>query len=81
MNVLKGDELMKITNVKKDEKGVIQQYKLENGKVIDQAQAVQMVSSGKIEGCNVGATRNGEKTIRSNPDGDPSNNLDNLPTF
>ena len=72
---------MKIVAVKKDSKGVIQEYKLDNNKTIGVEQAVQMVKSGKIEGCNVFTTRNGFEAIRSNNDGDISNNLDNLPRF
>lgn len=72
---------MKITAVKKDEKGTIQQYKLDNGTTVDINKAIQMVKNNEIENCNVFTTRNGSESIRSNNDGDPSNNLDNLPTF
>ena len=72
---------MKIVAVKKDSKGVIQEYKLDNNKTVGVAQAVQMVKSGKIEGCNVFTTRSGSEAIRSNNDGDTSNNLDSLPRF
>lgn len=72
---------MKIVAVKKDSKGVIQEYKLDNNKTVGVEQAVQMVKSGKIEGCNVFTTRSGSEAIRSNNDGDTSNNLDNLPRF
>ncbi len=72
---------MKIKAVRKDENGTIQQYQLDNGTTVDVNQAIQMVESKQIENCNVFTTRNGSKAIRSNNDGDPSNNLDNLPTF
>ena len=72
---------MRIVAVKKDSKGVIQEYKLDNNKTVGVAQAVQMVKSGKIEGCNVFTTRSGSEAIRSNNDGDTSNNLDSLPRF
>lgn len=72
---------MKIVAVKKDTKGVIQEYKLDNNKVVNVARAIDMVKSGKIEGCNVFTTRSGSEAIRSNNDGDASNNLDNLPRF
>ena len=72
---------MKIVAVQKDEKGVIQQYKLDNNKVVDVNKAIQMVKDNKIENCNVFTTRNGSEAIRSNNDGNESNNLDNLPTF
>lgn len=72
---------MKITAVRKDEHGTIQQYKLDNGNTVTVTQAIQMVKNNEIENCNVFTTRNGSEAIRSNNDGDSSNNLDNLPTF
>ena len=72
---------MKIIAVQKDEKGTIQQYKLDNNQVVDVNQAIQMVKNNEIENCNVFTTKNGSEAIRSNNDGDESNNLDNLPTF
>lgn len=72
---------MKIVAVSKDDKGTIQQYKLDNNQVVDVNQAISMVENKEIEHCNVFTTRNGSKAIRSNNDGDASNNLDNLPTF
>lgn len=72
---------MKVTAVKKDSNGVITEYKLDNGSVINQEQAIQMAETKELEGCNVGTARNGKRYIRSNADGDESNNLDQLPTF
>lgn len=72
---------MKIVAVKKDSKGVIQEYKLDDNRTVDVTNAIQMVKNGQIEGCNVFTTRSGSEAIRSNIDGDPSNNLDNLPRF
>ena len=72
---------MKIIAVQKDENGVIQQYKLDNNKIVDAKQALEMVRNKQIENCNVFTTKNGGEAIRSDRDGDASNNLDNLPTF
>ena len=72
---------MKIIAVQKDENGTIQQYKLDNNKVVGVNEAIQMVKNSEIENCNVFKTRDGSEAIRSNNDGDPSNNLDNLPNF
>lgn len=44
----------------------ITEYKLENGKIIDTAECIQMIKDGKIEGCNVGVNRQGEEFVRSN---------------
>lgn len=72
---------MEVVAVRKDNSGTITQYKLNDGTVIDHEQAVDMTENGEIDGCNITTARNGLKSIRSNPDGDPSNNLDNLPVF
>ncbi|NLL29611.1 MAG: DUF3892 domain-containing protein [Clostridiales bacterium] len=72
---------MKVVAVKKDGNGTITEYKLDNGNIINQEQAIQMAEAKELEGCNVGTARNGKRYIRSNADGDESNNLDQLPTF
>ena len=72
---------MKIMAVRKDENGTIQQYKLDDNRTVNVNEAIQMVKNKEIENCNVFTTRNGSEAIRSNNDGDPSNNLDNLPSF
>lgn len=72
---------MKVVAVQKDSHGVIQFYKLDDGSVVGETQAIQMVKDNQIEGCNVFTTRSGTEAIRSNRDNDPSNNLDNLPSF
>ena len=72
---------MKIVAVKKDSKGVIQEYRLSNNRTVDVTNAIQMGKNGQIEGCNVFTTRSGSEAIRSNNDGDTSNNLDSLPRF
>lgn len=73
--------MKEIKAVRKDERGVIQEYQLCDGTVLGVDEAVQMVKNNEISNCNVGRTKDGKDVIRSNPDGDPSNNLDNLPTF
>ena len=72
---------IKIIAVQKDENGTIQQYKLDNGSIVNVNQAIKMVNNKEIENCNVFTTKSGSQSIRSNNDGDPSNNLDSLPTF
>ncbi|MNJ90072.1 hypothetical protein D3C87_76640 [compost metagenome] len=71
---------LKIVAVKKDGRN-IQAVKFQNGEVADIQQAIQMAEQDLIEDVNTGSTRDGGKTLRSYPDGDPTNNLDNLPTF
>jgi len=72
---------MKIQAVKKDSNGTITEYKLEDGTIINHQEAVKMAENGKLEGYNIATARNGLKSIRSNPDGNISNNLDELPNF
>lgn len=72
---------MKIVAVQKDTKGVIKHYKLDNSNVVDVPQAIAMVQNKEIENCNVFTTRAGTQAIRSNNDGDETNNLDTLPSF
>lgn len=61
--------------------GRIEAVKFQDGTTATIDQAIQMAEQGLIEDANVGRNRQGEKTLRSYPDGDPSNNLDNLPLF
>lgn len=61
--------------------GAIAAVQFQDGRVVDIAGAIGMAESGLIEDVNTGRNREGEKTLRSYPDGDPSNNLSNLPRF
>lgn len=72
---------MKVVAVKKDSNGTIQQYKLDDGRVIGQEEAINMAKSNELDDYNVGTTRNGSHYIRNNADGDESNNLDSLSEF
>lgn len=61
----------------------ISQVKFETGEIVDIKEAIKMAELDQINHVNTGSTRGDDphKTLRSNPDGDPSNNLDNLPQF
>ena len=67
--------------VRKNGDGDIVQLKLDNGQVVDYKTAQQMVQNKEIKNLNVFRGRDDELHLRSNADGDPSNNLDNLPGF
>jgi hypothetical protein len=69
--------------VRKNNEGDITHFKTSGGRELDYTAALQEVKNGIIAGVNVGATRGEEHhaVIRGNPDGDPTNNLDNLPPF
>ena len=67
--------------VRKNGDDDIIELKLSNGRVVDYKEAQQMAKNGMIVNVNVFKGRDGEEHLRSNPDGDPTNNLDNLPQF
>jgi hypothetical protein len=67
--------------VQKNGDGDITAFKTSNGRVLDYEQAKLEAEQGTIQGVNVFKGRDGEKYIRGDADGDPSNNLDNLPNF
>jgi hypothetical protein len=74
-------EQQQVVAVRKNGDGDIVQLQLSNGQVVDYKQAQQIVRERQIANLNVFTGRDGEPHLRSNADGDPSNNLDNLPTF
>jgi len=63
------------------ENGAIAAVQFQDGTRVDIAKAIAMAEAGYIEDVNTGRNREGQKTLRSYPDGDPSNNLSNLPRF
>ena len=72
---------MKITKIQKDDNYDIKAVMLDDGTTHTIEEAIQMAKNEQLEGVNVGKDKLGRETLRSNPDGDPSNNLSNLPTF
>nr|WP_170307975.1 DUF3892 domain-containing protein [Paenibacillus dakarensis] len=70
-----------VVAVRKNGDGDIVQLKLNTGSVVDYKTAQQMVQNNEIKNLNVFRGRDDEMHLRSNADGDPSNNLDNLPIF
>lgn len=67
--------------VQKNGDGDITAFKTSTGRELDYNQALQEVHNGAIQGVNAFKGRDGETYIRGDADGDPTNNLDNLPTF
>jgi len=67
--------------VRKNNEGDIVELKTSSGRVLHYTEAQLEVQNGMIAGANVFKGRDGEPHLRSNADGDPTNNLDNLPTF
>lgn len=67
--------------VQKNGDGDLTAFKTSTGRVLKYDEALQEVKAGAIAGVNVFKGRDGEMYIRGDADGDPSNNLDNLPRF
>ncbi|WP_027092323.1 DUF3892 domain-containing protein [Cohnella thermotolerans] len=70
-----------VVAVRKNGDGDIVELKLSSGQVVDYKQAQAMAKQGQIENVNVFRGRDGDEHLRSDADGRPENNLDNLPTF
>lgn len=59
--------------------GHVAGYELSCGKVVDVNEATQMANDGKLSGVVVSTMPNGKDCLRSAKDGNPKNNLSNLP--
>lgn len=75
------DNKSKILKVKKNPDGDITDVMLENGNIYSIDEAIMMAKDHLIEGVNVGTARNGRQYLRSNPNDNEVDNLDNIPTF
>jgi len=70
-----------IVKVRKNNDGDITDVMLQNGNVFSINEAIIMARDNKIEGVNVGKAKNGREFLRSDPNDNENDNLDNLPTF
>lgn len=72
-----------IIAVKKDEHGILTDFKLNDGRVLSKEQAVELAKEVGIKGVNVGRTRgdNPQEILRANPTDKPEKALRNLPEF
>lgn len=71
----------KIMKVKKNPDGDITDVMLDNGNVYSINDAIMMTKDDLIDGVNVSKAKNGREYLRSNPNGNESDNLDHLPMF
>ncbi|WP_338555737.1 DUF3892 domain-containing protein [Paenibacillus sp. KS-LC4] len=67
--------------VQKNGDGDLTSFKTSSGRVLDYQTALQEVQAGQIAGVNAFKGKDGEMYIRGDADGDPTNNLDQLPLF
>jgi hypothetical protein len=75
------DNKTKIIKVRKNKQGDITDVMLQDGNVYAIESAIALAKDHLIEGVNVGKARNGREYLRSNPNEDKNDNLDNIPTF
>jgi len=71
----------KIVKVRKNNDGDITDVMLQNGNIFSINEAIMMARDNKIGGVNVGKAKNGREFLRSDPNDNEDDNLDNLPTF
>ncbi len=75
------DNQAKITKVRKNKDGDITDVMLQDGNVYSINDAIMMAKDNKIKDVNVGRAKNGREFLRSNPNSQENDNLDNLQTF
>lgn len=75
------DQREQIVAVQKNGDGDLTAFKTASGRVLSYEEALQAVQAGQLAGVNAFKGRDGETYIRGDADGDPSNNLDQLPLF
>lgn len=71
----------KVIKVKKNPQGDITDVMLENGNVYSIDEAIMIAKDDLIAGVNIGKAKNGREYLRSNPNSNEGDNLDNKPTF
>lgn len=74
-------EREQITAVRKNGDGDLTSFQTSTGRILDYSQALNEIEAGSIAGVNVFKAKDGSKRIRGDADGDPTNNLDQLPLF
>ncbi|MBG9793875.1 hypothetical protein ABD76_15790 [Paenibacillus dendritiformis] len=70
-----------IVAVQKNGDGDLTAFQTSTGRQLSYDQALNEVQAGNIAGVNVFKGRDGGMYLRGDADGDPTNNLDNLPLF
>lgn len=70
-----------IVAVQKNGDGDLTAFQTSTGRQLSYEQALNEVQAGNIAGVNVFKGKDGGMYLRGDADGDPTNNLDNLPLF
>jgi len=72
---------MKIIKVKKDTNDVITDVMLDDNRIININEAINLAMNKQIDNVTIGHSKNGKQYLRSYPNGDSNDNLDRLPLF
>lgn len=75
------DSRERIIKVKKNSEGDITDVMTDNGNIYSIDDAIVLAKNHALGDVNVSRSRNGNEYLRSDPNGDTSDNLNNLPTF
>lgn len=75
------DNKTRITKVRKNEDGDITDIMTDTGEVYSIDEAITMAKNHTIEAVNVGKSKSGREFLRSNPNSEKNDNLDEFPTF
>lgn len=80
---MRDDKELEIVATKKDEDGVITDFKLSDGRVLSKEQAVQLHKEKGIHGVHMTRTRgkDSQEILVSNPSEGKEHFLSNLPSF
>ncbi|WP_240633161.1 DUF3892 domain-containing protein [Paenibacillus montanisoli] len=70
-----------IVATQKNGDGDLTAFKTSSGRVLNYEQALAEANNGTLAGVNVFKGKDGGHYIRGDADGDPTNNLDQLPNF
>lgn len=73
--------MAKVVAVRKNADGNLTDFKLDNGKQLSFDQCRNAIHTGEVEGLICTEGKGDSIIIRSEPDGDKSNNLSNMPEF
>ncbi len=73
--------MAKVVGVHKNSEGNLEQFKLDDGRVLSFEECRAAIHNGELPDLICTEGKSDRIIIRSTPDGDPSNNLSNLPEF
>lgn len=71
--------MAKVVAVARDDEGNLGAFQLDDGRVLGFEECRMAINAGELPDLICTEGRSGSIVIRSQPDGDPSNNLSNLP--